>query len=178
MFGERTVCRFALLGQQGHVALIGLIIRLNGSDQTRARRDHTRETHGEFVDGGLAVAVLVRQHLTLFRELDLSEQCAGRLREDGVVCRAATAADGAATAVEQADAHTARLAECDDLLLRTVQQPGRGDDAAVFGRVRVTEHHFLQGAVFVQQAAIDRVIEQFGDHGFDALEIVNGLEQG
>ena len=31
----------------------------------------------------------------------------------------------------------------DDLLLGAVQQPGRGNDATVFGRVRITQHDFL-----------------------------------
>ena len=51
------------------------------------------------------------------------------------------------------------------------------DDAAVLGRVRITEHDLLYLAVFFEQAPVDGVIEQCRHDRLDMGEVVDGLEQ-
>ena len=71
---------------------------------------------------------------------------ARRLGEDRVVARAAAAADGAAAAVEQAQAHAVRRGDLDEALLGAVQRPVGREVAAVLGRVGVADHHLLRPA--------------------------------
>jgi hypothetical protein len=82
--------------------------------------------------------------LALFGQADLAVHGARRLRQDRLVARAAAAADGAAAAVEQAQAHAGALEDLDQFQLGLVQLPVRGQEAAVLVRVRIAEHDFLQ----------------------------------
>jgi hypothetical protein len=61
--------------------------------------------HFEIAAADFRVRVLGRDHFALFGDADLALHRAGRLREDGLIARAATAADRTAAAVEQAHAH-------------------------------------------------------------------------
>jgi hypothetical protein len=147
-----------------------------GLHQRTAGLEQAGRAHGEFVDRGLQVAVLVVQHLALLGELDLAVHRAGRLRQDRLVGRTAAAADGAAAAVEQPAAHAALAGDAQDLLLRLVQVPARGEDAAVLAGIGIAEHDLLLIARGLQQRAVGGVAEQ-REHLLDVRQVLDGLEQ-
>jgi hypothetical protein len=57
--------------------------------------------------------------------------------------RAAPAAHAASAAVEQRQTDVVPRARGDDLLLRTVQSPGRRETTVVLRRIGVTDHYLL-----------------------------------
>ena len=63
------------------------------------------------------------------------------LREDGLVGRAAAAADRAAAAVEEAKREPVPLRQRRQARLGLVELPDRGEEAAVLVAVGVAEHH-------------------------------------
>ena len=82
---------------------------------------------------------------------------ARRLRQDGLVARAAAAADRAAAAVEQAQRDAVLRArsgveQLDQRDLGAVQLPVAGEEAAVLVAVAVAEHDVLLGAACARSA--------------------------
>src|SRR3546814_3255097 len=80
------------------------------------------------------------------------------------VCSSDLAADRAAAAVEEHDAHARRPCQRGQLHLGELQRPARGHQAAVLGAVGVAEHHRLPVAAGAQVGAIDGVVEQRAHH--------------
>ena len=97
-----------------------------------------------------------------------------RLREEGQVLRAAAAADRAAAAVEEVDAHVGGGAGGEDGLLGAVKLPERRELAGVLRRVRVAEHHLMRR----RAAEVRRRREDGRHHGGRRLEVVARLEEG
>src|SRR3569832_835165 len=91
---------------------------------------------------------------------------------------AAAASHRAAAAVKYSALHAARAGDRDDLLLRLVELPRRGDDAAVLARIGIPQHHLLLLARDLQQGRVHRVVEQRAQDLVNAIQIVDGLEQG
>ena len=133
----------------------------------------------------LAVGVLGADHLALLGQPDLAAHRAGRLRQDGLVARAAAAADRAAAAVEHAQPDR-RLAGsvCVQFVEQrhqrdpgAVQLPVAGEDAAVLVAVAVAEHDVLLGArALHQRPDAGQGIEVAHDRRRVA-QVVDGLEQ-
>src|SRR3569623_2598588 len=141
--GELAIPAFARRGELVHDGEVILAVGDAVGDEIAARAHHAGDAHGELVHRRLAVAVFVRQHLALLGELDLTLHRARRLREDGFMRGAAAASHRAAAAVKYTALHAARAGDRDDLLLRLVELPRRGDDAAVLARIGITQHHLL-----------------------------------
>ena len=141
---ERPVGRARDRRQLGHDARAPLGRRrdralvLGGGGQQHGRGDLLEVPLG---DG--RVGVVGRDDLALLGELEPAVHGAGRLREDRAVGGPAAAADGAAATVEQRERDAVAPGDGDQRLLRLVEQPVGGQDAALLGRVRVAQHHLL-----------------------------------
>ena len=119
-------------------------------------------------------AELRLDHLALLGHAQPAVDRTRRLRPDREVGRAAAAADAAAAAVEQRQLDAVPRARGDDLFLRAVELPRRGEPAGVLRRVGVADHHLL---VARDARAIPRQREQRVEHRAGALQIGGGLEQ-
>ena len=64
--------------------------------------------------------------------------------------RSSAAADAAAAAVKQRQSDAVPSARGDDLFLRAVQRPRRGQTARILRRIRVADHDFLVSAMRVR----------------------------
>mmetsp|Transcript_12574 Transcript_12574/g.41215 ORF Transcript_12574/g.41215 Transcript_12574/m.41215 type:complete len:474 (+) Transcript_12574:1590-3011(+) len=95
------------------------------------------------------------------------------LREESQVLRPAAAADGAAAAVEERDARVGLGRHLEQILLRGVQLPERGQLARVLGRVRIAEHHLVHAAVVVARRG-----EHAAHHGGRSQQVLARLEEG
>ena len=102
---------------------------------------------------------------------------AAGLREDRLVARAAAAADRAAAAVEQAQAHAVALEHVDEPDLGLVELPARGDEAAILVAVGIAEHHLLHAAAAVDEAAVIGQRQHASMMRPRGLQILDGLEQ-
>jgi len=69
-------------------------------------------------------------------------------------------------------------ADAGQLRLRLGELPVRGDEAAVFVRIGITDHHLLHAALPVRGAADERDGERLAHDGGRGPEIGDGLEQG
>lgn len=85
-----------------------------------------------------------------------------------------TAGDGAAAAVEEARGDAVFGGGLAEGLLGAVEGPTGGEDAAVFVRVRVTEHDLLAGCV---AAFDDGVVEEGIEDGRGVIQVVHGFEK-
>ena len=108
------------------------------------------DAHRQFVDRGFGIAVFVRQHFTLFGKLDLPEHRTGRLRHDRFVRGSAAAGYGAAAPVKDTAVVLRGGTDPYDFLLRLVESPGRGHDAAILAGIGIAEHHLLDAAGLFQ----------------------------
>ena len=102
----------------------------------------------------LGVGIFAGDDFALLGDPDLAVHRAARLRDDGVIARAAAAADRAAAAVEQPQPHMVALEHFDQADLGLVELPARGDEAAVLVAVGIAEHHLLHRAAAVHQLAV------------------------
>ena len=68
---------------------------------------------------------------------------AQRLREDGLITRAAATADGSPAAVEQTQRETMTAEGVDERDFCLVEFPARGQEATILIAVGVTQHHLL-----------------------------------
>ena len=104
--------------------------------------------------GQRGVSVAGEDDLALLGELEAAVDRALGLREDGAVCRAATAADGTAAAVHEDEVDVVLLGPLGDGGLRGVQDQRGAGGAGVLGGVGVAEHD-LQAAARLGHAALD-----------------------
>ena len=93
--------------------------------------------------GDRDVGVVGRDDLALLGELEAAVHRPRRLGEDRAVGRPAAAPDGAATTMEQREADAVPPGDAHQRLLGPVEQPVRGQEPALLGRVRVAQHHLL-----------------------------------
>ena len=125
----------------------------------------------------LRLGVLGGDHLALLGDPQRALHRAGRLGEDGVVARAAAAADGAAATVEEPQPDSGLARRLDQIELGAVQRPVGGEVAAVLVRVGVAEHHFLAVAARGHHRAVQRKVQRRFENRRAALQVVDGLEQ-
>ena len=142
-----------------------------------ARLERAGDAHGEFVYRGFGVGVFGVEDFALFGEFDFALQGAGRLRGDGVVGGAAATADRAAAPVEEAGFDVVTAGDVEDGLLRAVELPGAGEDAAVFAAVGVAEHDFLGIVLVGEQGAVGGVVEQLRQDGVDVFQVFDGFKE-
>ena len=139
---------------------------LHRFDEFRARRrflrmqqrdlQHRRDQVVEVLPAKLGIEIFAGDDLALLGDADAGLHGAGRLRQDGVVARAAAAADRPAAAVEQPQADLAALEDVDQRHLGLVELPARGQEAAVLVAVGIADHHLLHAAAAFQQARVVR----------------------
>ena len=131
----------------------------------------------EIAPADLGIGIFARDDFALLGDADLALHRAARLGEDRVVARAAAAADRAAAAVEQADAHAVLAEDLDQADLGLVQFPARGDEAAVLVGIGIAEHHLLLAALRIDEPAIFGNRQQ-AVHDADAgAQVLDRLEQ-
>ncbi len=125
----------------------------------------------------MRVGVVGRDDLTLLGELEPPVDRSGRLAQDRAVRRAATAADGAATAVEQRqfDAQPAR--GDGQVALRPVEHPARGQEPRFLVRVGVAQHHLLAVAAGLEVVAVARLDEECLEDRPRGRERIRRLEE-
>ncbi|MCY1229342.1 hypothetical protein D9M72_417060 [compost metagenome] len=124
--GREGAVRQLLHHRLEHVEVPGRVL-LRQQRRFQRGRDHRFQV----APADLGVGELAVDDLALFGEADLAVHGARRLRQDGIVGRAATAADGAAAAVEQAQLDLALLEQLHQCQLGLVQLPGGSQEAAV-----------------------------------------------
>src|SRR5439155_18171942 len=111
---------------------------------TRKLRQQGRRDRGlEVPLGESRQAVLERDRLALLGEPEAAVDRAGRLRDDRCIAGPAAPPRRTAASLEERQLDTASATERDELLLRPVHLPRRGEVAAVLARVRVADHHLL-----------------------------------
>ncbi|MNX91050.1 hypothetical protein D3C86_1231180 [compost metagenome] len=124
------------------------------------------------------LGVLPGEDLALLGDLEVAPHAARGLGEDGAVARPAAAADGAAAAVEEAQAHPFGRGKLGEGLLCLVQLPGGAQDPAVLVAVRVAEHDLLHVAARAQGGAVGGVGEQGAKDVGGGPQVRDGLEEG
>ena len=117
----------------------------------QARLQRRGGQHLQIAAADFGVGIFAGDDLALLGDADLAVHRAGGLRQDGVIARPAAAADRAAAAVEQPQAHVVALEHLDQFDLGLVELPVRGEVAAVLVAVGIAEHHLLLAAAAVDQ---------------------------
>ena len=130
------------------------------------------------------VGVLLGDTLTLLGDAHLALDRTLRERIDEAVGRTGAAGDGAATAVEEDDAHAMLLADGSEVLLGAVEIPERGQDAAILIGVGITDHHLLgetvgdtSVATGLQRTLGHRMGQERVHDARAALKVANRLEE-
>ena len=123
------------------------------------------------------LGVLGGDHLALLGDPQRPVHRARRLRQDGVVARAAAAADGAAATVEEPQPDSGLAGRLDQVELGAVQRPVGGQVAAVLVGVGVAEHDFLAVAARSHDSAVQRKVKRRFENRRAALQVVDRLEQ-
>ena len=139
---------------------------LHGREVLLARRRLVRLQERRLQGGGsknfevspayLRMRIFRRDHLALLGDADLPLHSARGLREDGLITRAAAAADGSAAAVEQAQRDPMTAEGVDQRDFRLVELPARGQKAAILVAIGIAEHHLLGATTTFQQATVLR----------------------
>ena len=123
------------------------------------------------------VGVFAGNNLSLLGDADLTVHAARRLRQNGIVARAAAATDCAAPAVEQAEFQAVFAEYFYQFQFCLIQLPVGRDVAAVLVAVRITQHHFLGVSPVGQQPAVVGNGEQFVHDGPAAAQVLDGFKQ-
>ena len=138
----------------------------------------------EVVHRGDVIGVLLGDALPLLGDAHLTLDRTLREGVDEAVRRAGAAGDGAATAMEEDDAHAVLLAHRGEVLLGAVEIPERGEDAAVLIGVRIADHHLLGEAVgdagvatSLQRTLGHRVRQERVHDAGAAFKVADGLEE-
>ena len=142
----------------------GRAVRLQNRAGVQRQGVHRQPRHTE----------LGANHFALLGDAQSAGQGPGRLRQQRLARRRPAAANRAAAAVEQLQAHAGLAGDLQQRFLGAVLGPGRSQNARVLGRIRVADHNHLprlQGAVLAIQG------KQFAHHLRRAIEIVQGFEQ-
>ena len=108
------------------------------------------------------LGVLGRDHLALLGDPERPAHRARRLRQDGVIARAAATSDGSAATVEEPQPDSGLTRGVDQIQLGAVQRPVGRQVPAVLVGVRVAEHDLLAFAAGMDQVAIQRNGQQRG----------------
>ena len=125
----------------------------------------------------LRVGVAREGDLALLRQPQPAVQRPGRLGHDRAAGGAAAAPDGAAPAVEQGQGHAGLPAGLGQRLLRAVELPVGGDEAAVLVAVRIPQHDLLPVSPGLQVLAVHGQREQLAHQARAAVQVVDRLEQ-
>jgi len=78
--------------------------------------------------------------------------------------------------VKQAHGQAMYAMQGSQSLLRAIQFPIRGDEAAIFIAIRIAEHNLLQIALAAQRSAIYLMLISGGHDYIRTPQIVNGFE--
>src|SRR5207248_6156295 len=81
-------------------------------------------------------------------------KCISGLRDDSPVSWSAAAADSAPASVKEAQFHIARSRNFMERAMRLEDFPGTGEHAAVFIRIRISEHDLLIAVPGIQEALV------------------------
>ena len=123
------------------------------------------------------VAIAGKDDLTLFGHLKEAVHRSRGLRQHGTVCRAATAAHGAAATVHEHEVDAIFLGPTGNALLRCVQRERRRGGASVLRGIRVAEHDF-HAAVGLREAGLNRrQLEHLIEYAHATLEVLQLLKQ-
>ena len=143
----------------------------------QARLQCRRGENFQIVAADFGVGIFAGDDFALFGDPDLAVHRTAGLRDNGVIAWPAAAADRAAAAVKQPQAHMVALEHLDQLDLGLVEFPTRGDKTAILVAVGIAQHHFLHRAAAVDQLAVI-VDRQHPVHdAARCLQILDGLEQ-
>ena len=123
------------------------------------------------------VRVFRGDDFALFGDADLPGNGAGRLREDGLIARAAAAADRAAAAVEQAQANLVLAEHLGQLDFGLVQFPARSQEATVLVAVGVAKHDLVFVAARGDQRPVGGQAEDAVHDAGAVLQVADSLEQ-
>ena len=137
------------------------------------RLQRSREQGLQIAPAIFRIGILAGDDFALLGHADLAVHAAGRLRQDGVVARAAAAPDTAAAAVEQAQRHARFTEGLHQRYLGLIERPDRGEEAAILVAVGVAEHHFLGLAEVARDGAADRVGKPAAHDGGRGFEVGN-----
>ncbi len=99
------------------------------------------------------------------------------LGEDGAMRGPATAADGAAAAVEEAQLDAGLARHHVQIAMRAEDLPGAGEHAAVFVGVGVAEHDLLPVVPGGEQLAIVGAAPELAANGGRIAQVVDGFEE-
>ena len=176
-FGQLPIRRFTVCGELRHHRRVVCIHFARTAEQAATGLDQAGRAHADFVGRRFRVAVFVIQHFALLGEFDLAVYGAGWLRQNRFVRGSAAPPDRAAATVEQSAIHLVATRDCNNVELRLIQIPVRRKNAAVFARVGITEHDFLQIAAAAEQGAIYGIAEKRFKHGFGVAQIADRLKQ-
>ena len=123
------------------------------------------------------VGVVGGDDLALLGELEAAVHRARGLGEDRAVRRPAAAPDGAAAPVEQRQRDAVAARDAHERLLGPVEQPVRGEEAALLGRVGVAEHDLLGVAAGAEVGPVGGIREQRVEQRRRRRQRVGGLEE-
>ena len=131
----------------------------------------------QIVAADFGVGVFAGDDFALFGDPDLAVHGAARLRENGVVARAAATSHRTAAAVKQAQPHMMALEHLNEADLGFVKLPSGCDESAVLVAVGIAEHHLLHAAAAIHQRPIFRERQHPVHDAGAGLQILDGLEQ-
>ena len=126
----------------------------------------------------LRIGVFGGDHLALFGQADLAVHRAGRLRQNGVVARAAAASDRAPAPVKQPHRNIGLAGE--ELRQRrrgAVKLPNARENAAVLVAVGIAQHDVLLGARVGDELGDSRQRIEVSHDRRGVAQILDGLEQ-
>ena len=110
-------------------------------------------------------------------DADLAGEAVDRLGEDGAMSGAASAADCASAAVEQAERDAAVVRDLMKAAMGLPDLPGGGDHAAVFVGVRVTEHDLLLVVPGFEQGLVGVGGPEVSHDCGRVTEVLDGFEE-
>ena len=118
-----------------------------------------------------------RDDLPLLGELEAAVHRPRGLREDRAVGRPAAAPDGATPTMEQRERDAVPPGDAHQRLLRPVEEPVRGQEPALLGRIRVAQHHLLGVATRPKMVAVGGVGEQRVQQSGRPGQRLSGLQE-
>src|SRR6185312_15238666 len=141
----------------------------------QARLQRRRGQDFQVAAADFRIGIFRRDDLALLGDADLAIHGAAGLRDDGVIARPAAAADRAAAAVEQTQAHPVALEHLDEPDLGLVELPAGRYEAAILVAIRIAEHHLLYRAAAVDELAVIVQREHPVHDAGAGLQVLDGL---
>jgi len=143
----------------------------------QARFERCRDERLEVAACHRRIGVLGSDDLALFGQADRPVHRARWEGQDRLICRPATAADGAAASVEEPQVNAGASSHRSQRRLGRRQAPLRAEIAAVLVGVGVPHHHLLAVAARSDDVGVHAVVQHRLEDAGAALQILDRLEQ-